>query len=151
MNHAADRACGCTGVSLSKDFGFAGRCAATLSEDGKSLVVYEDHKAPFMNHPRRLELEDGTLITYTDAQNLDEDIVTKLRCATLRKELYDSLVRQQDAAFSLVRHHLNLGDDDKCTVLPQETWIAGSFNVCIPIRTVSGMGHCRLTLRCCLP
>ncbi|KAF4340647.1 aminoglycoside phosphotransferase [Fusarium beomiforme] len=104
-----------------------------------------------MNPPRRLELEDGSLITYTDAQNLDEDIVTKLGYTEHRKKLYDNLDRQKDTIRSLVRHHLQLPNDAECTVLPQEQWIKGSFNVCIPIRTVSGSTHRNLILRCCLP
>ncbi|SPJ78505.1 uncharacterized protein FTOL_06894 [Fusarium torulosum] len=104
-----------------------------------------------MNPPRGLELEDGRLITYSDAQNLGEDIVTKLGYAEHRKKLYDNLDRQKDTIRSLVRHHLHLGNDAECTVLPQEQWIKGSFNVCIPIRTVSGTIHRNLMLRCCLP
>ncbi|KAF5019176.1 hypothetical protein F66182_8826 [Fusarium sp. NRRL 66182] len=104
-----------------------------------------------MNPPRGLELEDGSLITYSDAQNLGQDIVTKLGYAQHRKQLYDNLDRQKDTIRSLVRHHLHLGNDAECTVLPQEQWIKGSFNVCIPIRTVSGTIHRNLMLRCCLP
>ncbi|KPA38311.1 aminoglycoside phosphotransferase, partial [Fusarium langsethiae] len=104
-----------------------------------------------MNPARGLELEDGSHITYSGAQNRSEDIVTKLAYAEHRKKLYDNLDRQKDTIRSLVRHHLHLGNDAECTVLPQEQWIKGSFNVCIPIRIVSGMVHRNLMLRCCLP
>jgi hypothetical protein len=104
-----------------------------------------------MNPPRGLELENGRLITYSDAQNESEDIVTQLGYTEHRKKLYDNLDRQTDTIRSLVRHHLHLGNDAECTVLPQEQWIKGGFNVCIPIRTVSGTTHPNLMLRCCLP
>ncbi|KAM0364097.1 hypothetical protein ACHAO7_010087 [Fusarium culmorum] len=104
-----------------------------------------------MNPLRRLELEDGSLITYTDANNLGKDIVANLGYAESRKKLYDSLDQQKDTIRSLVRHHLHLGNDAECTVLPREQWVKGSFNVCIPIRTVSGSTHPDLILRCCLP
>ncbi|KAM0363078.1 hypothetical protein ACHAPK_011216 [Fusarium culmorum] len=90
-----------------------------------------------MNPTRGLELEDGSYITYSGAKDSYEDIVTKLGYAEHRKQLYDNLDRQKDTIRSLVRHHLHLGNDAECTVLPQEQWIKGSFNVCIPIRIAS--------------
>ncbi|KAF5707797.1 aminoglycoside phosphotransferase [Fusarium mundagurra] len=106
-----------------------------------------------MSPPRhlKLELEDGTWINYSDAQNEFDDIVTKLGYTEHRKKLYDNLDKQKDTIRSLVRHHLHLGNDAECTVLPQAQWIKGSFNVCIPIRTVSGTVRRDLMLRCCLP
>ncbi|KAG5807450.1 hypothetical protein H9Q74_011578 [Fusarium xylarioides] len=104
-----------------------------------------------MYPPGHLELEDGTLIDYSDAQKRDDDIITKLGFAERRKELYKNLDGQEDTIRSLVRHHLHLGDEVECAVLPQKYWIRGSFNVCIPIRTVSGTIHRNLMLRCCLP
>ncbi|KAF5248946.1 hypothetical protein FANTH_5649 [Fusarium anthophilum] len=102
-----------------------------------------------MNPP--VELDDGSFIDYSEAQRRDDDIITKLGYTERRKDLYDNLDRQKDTIRSLVRHHLHLDNDAECIVLPQEQWIKGSFNVCIPIRTVSGTVPRNLMLRCCLP
>ncbi|CVL07741.1 uncharacterized protein FMAN_14608 [Fusarium mangiferae] len=104
-----------------------------------------------MSPPGHLKLDDDTFINYSEAQCREDDIINKLRFAERRKELYKNLEEQTDTILSLVRHHLNLGDDAKCEVWPHELWIQGSFNVCIPITTVSGIVTRHLMLRCCLP
>ncbi|KAG5773807.1 hypothetical protein H9Q72_000534 [Fusarium xylarioides] len=104
-----------------------------------------------MNPERRLERENGDLISFSEAQNRDGDIVAQLGYVAARDELYRNLDRQQQTICSLVRHHLDLGVDERCTVLPQDQWIKGGFNVCIPIQTESGPVRRKLMLRCCLP
>ncbi|KAI1823274.1 hypothetical protein F4861DRAFT_338105 [Xylaria intraflava] len=99
----------------------------------------------------RLEREDGSPISLSEAQNLDGDLVAQLHYRAACDKLYTDLNRQQHTICSLVRHHLSLDDSATCKVLPQEQWTKGSFNVCIPIQTTSGSVHRNLMLRCCLP
>ncbi|UNI23401.1 hypothetical protein JDV02_009223 [Purpureocillium takamizusanense] len=47
------------------------------------------------------------------------------------KSLYRHLWEQRRSIAGLVKHHLALGIQDTCIVLPPERWIRGSFNVCV--------------------
>ncbi|KAF4448254.1 Aminoglycoside phosphotransferase [Fusarium austroafricanum] len=129
------------------------KCDDDLPNPGalESTIPSSCSEALAMNTTHRLELEDGSSISYDEAKNRDENIVVQLGYAEHRKKLFDSLEQQQDTIRSLVRHHLDLRNDAECTVLPQKKWIKGSFNVCIPITTLSGSTRRNLMLRCCLP
>ncbi|KPM34648.1 hypothetical protein AK830_g11926 [Neonectria ditissima] len=97
------------------------------------------------------ELEDQGPITYSWAEKKDGNIINQLAYVPSLKELYEELLRKENTICSLVRHHLQLGHDEVCTVLPQADWIRGSFNVCVPVEMTSGTSCRKVMLRCCLP
>lgn len=90
-------------------------------------------------------------ITYSSAEDKEDNILHQLKFAAATKQLCNSLWESRDTICALVRHHLRLSSSDACIVSPMAKWIPGGFNVCIPIG-VGSQGRNRLFMfRCPMP
>lgn len=98
-----------------------------------------------------LELEDPGFVTYEWAADQNANIIERLTHLPARNKLYNLLSTGTDAICCLVKHHLQLNHRDVCIIAPQDEWLQGSFNVCIPIEVQSSKSHRKVVLRCCLP
>lgn len=53
---------------------------------------------------------------------------------------------------TLTAHHLGLASGQRCVMLGLQEWIAGRFNVCIPVSVTDTDGTCRkVMMRCAIP
>ena len=60
----------------------------------------------------------------------DEDNVVKLESyVAATQNMYRDIWERRHSVEALVRHHMNLGRQYTCTVLPPKHWIRGSFNI----------------------
>ena len=98
-----------------------------------------------------LELDDWRSITYQSALKKDANIINQAAYFAAAKELYQKLWGQRQAIQAVVKHDLRLGNRDSCVVQPQDQWIRGSFNVCIPVEVRSARFHKMLIFRCPMP
>lgn len=97
-----------------------------------------------------LELPGGRVITYESAAEKDENIIARHHFALEGKKLQETLWEQKETIETLVAHHLGLMGQGKCHVMGRDTWMQGSFNVCIPVE-VAGDGCQKLIMRCPMP
>jgi hypothetical protein len=79
--------------------------------------------------PHALPLLRGT-ITLDQALSHDDDIFCQLSYPRLRQEFFSYLTTHIPEIERLVSFHLVVG---KCRASDSETWLYGSFNVCIPV------------------
>lgn len=98
-----------------------------------------------------LELLNRRPITFTSARRKDENILNQLGYIPAKKQLYEKLWDSRETMSALVKHHLRLSRRDSCEVSPCESWIRGSFNVCIPVEVKSGSLCRKFMLRCPMP
>lgn len=102
--------------------------------------------------PSALELHDGRYITYNAALNKEENILNQILEVSARNKLYKELWSHRHTIEGLVKLHLGLGDQAKCSIAPPAGWIRGSFNVCIPLAIKSTNSSAkRLMFRCAMP
>ncbi|KAL4885175.1 hypothetical protein BJY04DRAFT_231781 [Aspergillus karnatakaensis] len=72
-------------------------------------------------------------ITLSDALADDDNVLQELSYPEQRFEFYLYLYQQRTVIESIVSYHLNLNKNQTCRVGEVKDWIAGSFNVCIPV------------------
>ncbi|POR32377.1 Uncharacterized protein TPAR_07412 [Tolypocladium paradoxum] len=94
---------------------------------------------------------DGELVTYEKARNKNENFVHEWTWVQATKKLCATLWENRDAISALTRHHLRLGYQDSCAVVPTEQWSRGSFNVCVPVEVSSASFRGRVMFRCPMP
>lgn len=96
---------------------------------------------------RALELPE----TYEDALDTDRNLIHQAQCRRETEAQFRQLEGEGRTMRALVKHHLNLTDACAITPSPKSKWLAGSFNVCIPIEVRSTKGRLDLMLRCSMP
>ncbi|KAM4065851.1 aminoglycoside phosphotransferase [Hirsutella rhossiliensis] len=62
----------------------------------------------------------------------------------LRRQLW----LQRPSIEAVVRHHLGLASDDGCTLLPQDSWLQGGFNLCLLVAVSEGACQRVVVFRC---
>lgn len=98
-----------------------------------------------------LEILGRPPITYTSAAKKNENILNELAYVSETKRLYDDLWKRRDAIQGVVRHHLRLGPQHTCVVLPPSKWMRGSFNVCVPVQVTTANSSKMVLMRCPMP
>lgn len=98
--------------------------------------------------PQTLELLGRRPITLESALNDESDILNWLS--------YGPATNQQpwvhrDSIKALIIHHLGLGREGRCCVLPPGDWLRGSFNVCVFADVTSSDSVRRVVFRCPMP
>ncbi|RAL14569.1 uncharacterized protein BO97DRAFT_386335 [Aspergillus homomorphus CBS 101889] len=81
---------------------------------------------------RALPLLHGQVTLFT-ALDDDDNVLQELSYPELRLEFYIYLYQHRTVIESIVSYHLNLHRKQTCRVGEVKDWIAGSFNVCIPV------------------
>lgn len=90
---------------------------------------------------------------YQDALDTDRNLVHQAQCSRDTELQFQQLEGEGSTMRALVKHHLNLTGACAITRSPRSKWLAGSFNVCIPIEVRSSESKARLglILRCAMP
>lgn len=63
----------------------------------------------------------------------DDNVLQELSYPERRLGLYTDLYQHRAAIESIVSFHMNLSNEQTCSVGEVKEWISGSFNVCIPV------------------
>ncbi|POR34351.1 Uncharacterized protein TPAR_05431 [Tolypocladium paradoxum] len=101
--------------------------------------------------PPTLELVGRGPITIESAIEEENNIINWVSYGPATDRLYQELWEQRDSMEALVKHHLALGRQDMCIVLPPHHWIRGSFNVCVFVEVKSGSSSRKVIFRCPMP
>ncbi|CZS99684.1 hypothetical protein WAI453_002381 [Rhynchosporium graminicola] len=72
----------------------------------------------------------GRRITLEQAQNADDNILHQLEYPRQRQDFFDHLSTHKAEIETIVCYHLGVKE---CRVRDAQTWLSGSFNVCIPV------------------
>jgi len=72
-------------------------------------------------------------VTLSAALRRDDDVIHKLGLCTKRIDFYLHLYKHRAEIETIVSFHLGLGLTETCCISEVTNWIAGSFNVCIPV------------------
>lgn len=95
---------------------------------------------------------------YKSAEQSDEDVLEEIRWKAATGELRSHLWQrpQQLGIAATVSQHLGLrvrGEPETVSIQPPESWIVGTFNICIPIRVRRSPGDTpySVLMRCPLP
>ncbi|KAE8397162.1 hypothetical protein BDV37DRAFT_289659 [Aspergillus pseudonomiae] len=81
---------------------------------------------------RALPLLHGQ-ISFSTALADDDNVLQELSYPERRLEFYIYLYQNRTVIESIVSYHMNLNKKQTCRVGEVKEWIAGSFNVCIPV------------------
>ncbi|RAK99712.1 uncharacterized protein BO80DRAFT_466024 [Aspergillus ibericus CBS 121593] len=100
-----------------------------------------------MSRTRRLLRRE---ITYSFAKEEEVNILHQLSYYDKQNRFFSHLNHHQRWIKNIVAHHLNLSSPDACHVSNVESWLHGSFNVCIPV-TVCTRSAKQVILRLPLP
>lgn len=73
-------------------------------------------------------------ITIESALEEEENIINRASYGPATEKLYQHIWHQRSLVEDLVRHHMGLGTQVKCVVLPPDQWIRGGFNVCVIVQ-----------------
>ena len=101
--------------------------------------------------PTTIELDHRKPTTLESALKKDANIISEAAYFEAATELYQSLWDQRQTIQALIKHHLNLSNQDTCIVSTTDEWIRGSFNVCIPVKVQSTRCQKKLMFRCPMP
>jgi hypothetical protein len=82
--------------------------------------------------PRVLALLHGE-ISLSTALDDDDNVAQELSYPERRLEFYIYLYQHRTSIESIVSYHINLNEKQTCRVGEVKEWLAGSFNVCIPV------------------
>lgn len=100
-------------------------------------------------------LLDRKPITYESAEQYEHNIIRRISWFPATRELYNHLwsTRQRRAIASLTALHVGLDPERqhaRCIVQKPETWIHGSFNICIPVHVLDRAGDLtrKVLIRC---
>ncbi|KAE8356518.1 hypothetical protein BDV28DRAFT_154542 [Aspergillus coremiiformis] len=88
---------------------------------------------------RALPLLNGQ-ISLSTALVDDDNVLQELSYPERRVEFYVYLYQHRTVIESIVSYHMNLNKKQTCRVGEVNEWIAGSFNVCIPV-DIDGQDH----------
>ena len=101
--------------------------------------------------PPTLELLGRGAVTVEEALDEERNVLRWATYAPATEKLFQELWQERDLIAALVRHHLGLGPEEKCTVLPRERWIRGGFNLCVFVEVASGDATTRIVFRIPMP
>ncbi|KAJ5462349.1 hypothetical protein N7530_010554 [Penicillium desertorum] len=82
---------------------------------------------------RVLPLLHGGDQSLSTALDDDDNVVQELSYPERRLEFYIYLYQHRTSIESIVSYHMNLNEKQTCRVGEVKEWLAGSFNVCIPV------------------
>ncbi|RSL67600.1 hypothetical protein CEP51_012642 [Fusarium floridanum] len=88
------------------------------------------------------------LPSFKSAEEMEKNILLVIQHRQDAERFRHQLLAQKESIESLVKHHLGLSGNDACQVLPQESWIQGGFNICVPVEATSGGLTRRFIFRC---
>lgn len=79
----------------------------------------------------------------------EQNVINWASYGPATEKLYQEIWEQKESVEALVKHHMALGSQETCTLLPRDHWIRGSFNVCAMVQ-VQSSGQ-KLVFRCPMP
>lgn len=82
-------------------------------------------------------------VTLSAALRRDDDVIHKLGLYPKRIDFYFHLYKHRSDIETLVSFHLGLSLTETCYISDVTNWIAGSFNVCIPVHVTYDTGKNR--------
>ncbi|KAI0467909.1 hypothetical protein F4859DRAFT_219128 [Xylaria cf. heliscus] len=87
-----------------------------------------------------LELANRGPITIESALEEEKNVINWASYGPATERLYQEIWEQRGSVEALVKHHMALGRQDRCVVLPPHRWIRGGFNICVLVDVHSGSG-----------
>lgn len=87
--------------------------------------------------PSQIELLNAEPVDYDGAINKTYNVVNRHRQLQSKNAFGAELWRQRDSIAAIARHHLGLRTQDTVSVYPQDKWLEGGFNFCVPIEVNS--------------
>jgi hypothetical protein len=114
----------------------------------------EDHQPSPRIYPidmpitRRLIRDEE--ITYSAAKDQEANILHQLGYYEQQIQFFSYLHNRRDWMRTVVAHHLGLKSPTTCHIAEEESWLHGSFNVCVPI-TIDDWNGKRVLIRFPLP
>lgn len=101
--------------------------------------------------PPTVELIGRGPMTFEAAKEEERNVIAWASYGPATDKLYHEIWEQKRSIENLVKHHLALGRQDTCTVLPPSHWIRGSFNVCVFVEVKSASLSRKVIFRCPMP
>ena len=102
--------------------------------------------------PSTIELLGRGHITLEDALEEEKNVINWASYGPATDKLYQQIWEARDAVAALVVHHMAVGRQTSCIILPSDQWIRGSFNVCVFAEVTSRTGEQqKAVFRCPLP
>lgn len=101
--------------------------------------------------PVTIELLGRGPVTVDTALEEERNVLRWASYAPATEKLFQDLWDERESIAALVRHHLGLGPQDKCAVLPRDRWIRGGFNLCALVEVTSGDLTRRIVFRVPMP
>ncbi|PQK17501.1 hypothetical protein BB8028_0008g00120 [Beauveria bassiana] len=100
----------------------------------------------------KLPLLSRSPINFAAAKNTDDNIIALSKQYHDTLDFYQTLFDKKDAIYDIVRFQLGLDPyRDNCHVSPNQEWMRGKFNVCVPISVNSRQFCGRVLMRFPLP
>lgn len=93
---------------------------------------------------------DEPLSQWEDVEASDDNMLIRMDWDRLQQEFYAYLEKNTKTIQNIVNQHMSLPTHKQCVVADRSGWIAGTFNVCIPILVRKPQPK-RLMLRCPFP
>lgn len=87
---------------------------------------------------------------WASIEQRDDNMLVRLDWETRKENFLQYLESQTSTIENIVRHHLSLSRHQHCTIATRDSWISGTFNVCIPV-SMAGSHVEKLMFRCPLP
>jgi len=97
--------------------------------------------------PPTLQLLRGP-ITMEAALEEEKNVINLASYLPATQKFYSDIWKQRHSVEALVKHHMALGRQDTCTMLPSKHWIRGGFNVCVIVEVNSNR---KVVFRCPMP
>ena len=89
-------------------------------------------------------------VTYSDVKDDEFNILHQLGYHAEQTQFFAHLYEKRDWMKAVACHHLGLQSPSECCVAEPESWLHGSFNVCVPIKINQWKGK-QVLMRFALP
>lgn len=97
-------------------------------------------------------LSASILPTLESAFEEEGNLLLRLQHQHVAQSLRLQLWEDRALIADIIRHHLRLGRNEDCTVLPPATWTQGAFNICVFVKvTKQHVSPRKFVFRCPMP
>lgn len=101
--------------------------------------------------PRTLELLGRGPITIESAIDEEKNVINWFEHSQATEKLYNDVWERRRSIEALVRHHLGLRGYSTCVVQPRDSWLRGTFNLCVLVEVHTRRTREKIIFRCPMP